>query len=78
MNENPFSNQEIHVLFEHESGLKITENEPCIICMTLYTESLADQTDHFAYVFVRENAAYGYDIVTTLWHSKVNSRRHFV
>ena len=38
MNENPCSNQEIHVLFEH--GF-----EPCIICMTLYTESVADQTD---------------------------------
>ena len=38
MNENPFSNQEIHVLFEHGSGLENTENEPCIICMTLYTE----------------------------------------
>ena len=46
--------------------------------MTLYTESLADQTDHFADVFVRENDAYGYDAVTTLWRSKVHSRRHFV
>ena len=27
---------------------------------------LADQTDHFADVFVRENVAYGYDDVTTL------------
>ena len=33
---------------------------------TLYTESVADQTDHFADVFVRENVAYGYDVVTTL------------
>ena len=32
--------------------------------MTLYTESVADQTDHFAVVFVRENVAYGYDVVT--------------
>ena len=31
--------------------------------MTLYTESVADQTDHFADVFVCENAAYGYDVV---------------
>ena len=46
--------------------------------MTLYTESVADQTDHFADVFVRENVAYGYDVVTTLWRSKVHSRRHFV
>ena len=46
--------------------------------MTLYTESVADQTDHFDDVFVRENVAYGYDVVTTLWRSKVHSRRHFV
>ena len=30
--------------------------------MMLYMESVADQTDHFADVFVRENVAYGYDI----------------
>ena len=30
--------------------------------MTLYTERIADQTDHFADVFVRENVAYGYDV----------------
>ena len=29
--------------------------------MTLYTESVADQTDHFADAFVRVNIAYGYD-----------------
>ena len=32
--------------------------------MTLYTESVADQTDHFAVVFVRETVANGYDVVT--------------
>ena len=32
--------------------------------MTLYTERIADQTDHFADVFVRENVAYGYDVMT--------------
>ena len=64
MNENPCSNQEIHVLFEHGSELENTLNELCIICMTLYTESVADQTDHFADVFVRENVAYGYDVMT--------------
>ena len=32
--------------------------------MTLYTESGADQTDHFADVFVRENDAHGYDVMT--------------
>ena len=36
--------------------------EPCIISMMLYTESVADQTDHFADVFDRENVAYGYDV----------------
>ena len=30
--------------------------------MTLYTESTADQTDHFTDAFVHEKAAYGYDI----------------
>ena len=37
-----------------------------MICMTLYTESVADQTDHFADVFVCEIIAYGYDVVTRL------------
>ena len=66
MNENPCSNQEIHELFEH--GLKlenILQMSPGIN-MTLYTESIADQTDHFADVFARENIAYGFDVVTTL------------
>ena len=31
--------------------------------MTLYTESVADQTDHFADVFVREDSAKGCDDV---------------
>ena len=30
--------------------------------MTLYTERIADQTDHFADVFVRENVGDGYDV----------------
>ena len=34
--------------------------------MMLYSESIADQTDHFAVAFVCENVAYGYDVVTTL------------
>ena len=33
--------------------------------MTLYAESAAGQTDHFADVLVRENVAYGYDVVMT-------------
>ena len=32
--------------------------------MTLHTGSVADQTDHLANVFVRENVATGYDVVT--------------
>ena len=40
--------------------------------MTLYSESAADQIDHFDDAFVRENVGYGYDVVTMLWHSKEN------
>ena len=66
MNQNPCSNQEIHVLFEHGSELETTLSEPCIICMTLYTVRVADQNDHLAGVFVHEKVSYGYDVVTTL------------
>ena len=34
--------------------------------MTLHTESVADQPDHFADAFVRENIGYCYDIVSVL------------
>ena len=34
--------------------------------MMLYAESVVDQTDHFAYVFVTEKVAYGYDVVAKL------------
>ena len=37
---------------------------PVLFYMTLYTESVADQTDHSANAFVRENVAYGYDVMT--------------
>ena len=53
-------------MFEHGSELENAQNEPCIICLTLYMESVAYQTDHFAEVFVRKNVAYCYDVVTTL------------
>ena len=33
--------------------------------MMLNMESIADQTDHFADVFVWEKVVYGYDVVTT-------------
>ena len=46
-------------------NLKILKMSPALrICMTLYTESVANQTDHFADIFVLENVAYGYDVVT--------------
>ena len=51
--------------------LENTWNEPRVIYMTLYTESIADQTDPFAEAFVRENVAHGYDerkfTADTIW-----------
>ena len=35
--------------------------------MNLYAESAADQTDHFADAFFRENVAHGYDIVVLMF-----------
>ena len=52
------------MLFEHE--LENASNQPRVIYRTLYTESVADQTDHFTNAFVRENIVYSYDVVTTL------------
>ena len=52
------------MLFEHGFKLENTSNEPWVIYMTLYTESVANQTDHFANFFVCENVAYGHDIMT--------------
>ena len=56
------------MLFEHPSmglNLNILKMSPALFAGR-YTESVADQTDHFADVFVRENVACGYDVVTTL------------
>ena len=50
------------LLFEHGSELENTSNEPCIICMMLYMECIAHQTDHFADVFVRYNIEYHYNV----------------
>ena len=61
------------MLFEHGFELENTSNEPRVICLMLYTQSVADQIDHFSDVFVRENVAYSYDIVTMLF-SKAYSR----
>ena len=66
------------MLFEHGSEFENTQHEPFIICMMLYTVSVADQTDHSADVFVHEKVAYGYDVVITLRRSKVHRRRHFL
>ena len=33
--------------------------------MTLYTESVANKTDHIADAFVRKNVAYSYGVVKT-------------
>ena len=49
------------MLFEHGFNLDNTYNEP----PCYWHESVANQTDHFANAFVRENVAYGYDVVTT-------------
>ena len=38
--------------------------------MVLYTESVADKTDHFAEAFVSKSVVYCYDVVTRLWYSK--------
>ena len=51
MNENPCSNQEISVLFEHGLKLENTSNEPWYLHDVIYTESIEDQTDHFADFF---------------------------
>ena len=57
MIENTCSNQEIHILFEHGFKLENTSIEPqVIICLTIYMESVADQTDHFADAFIRKMA----------------------
>ena len=44
-------------------NLKILKMSPALFAWR-YTERIADQTDHFADVFVRENVAYGYDVMT--------------
>ena len=52
------------MLFEHGFKLENTLNEPCITRITLFTECVDDQTNHFTNAFVPENVAYGYDVVT--------------
>ena len=51
-------------------NLNILKMSPALFAWR-YTESFVDQTDHFADDIVPENVAYGYDVVTTLWRSKV-------
>ena len=66
MNENPCSNQEILVLFEHGFKLRNTSNKPGVIYMRLDAESAADQTEHFAYAYFCENVTHDYDNVMPL------------
>ena len=54
------------MLFENRFKIKKKSNKPRFIYMTLYAESAADWTDHFADAFVCENVVHGYDVVTTL------------
>ena len=56
-------------------NLKILKMSPALFAWRYIRKN---ETDHFADVFVCENVAYGYDVVKTLWRSKVHSRRHFV
>ena len=54
--QNPYSNHEIHVLFEH--GFTWKSLNWALICMHDVTlECVAAVTDHFADAFVRENVA---------------------
>ena len=46
--------------------LKMHKMSPALFAGRYDTESIADQTDLFSDVFVRENVVYGFDDVTTL------------
>ena len=56
-------------------NLKILKMSPALFAWQYNAESFADQTDHFANVFVCENVAYGYEAVTTLciWKYTANA-----
>ena len=61
--QNPCSNHEIHVLFEH--GFTLKSLNRVLICMHDVTrESVAAVTDHFANTSFRKNVA---RIYMTLW-----------
>ena len=61
--QNPCSNHEIHVLFEH--GFYLKSLNWVLICMhDVIQECVAAVTDYFADVFVHENVARVY---MTLW-----------
>ena len=67
-----FESGYIQELFEHWFKLEKTNALSYLHVVKIhYIESNADQTDRFADAFVRENAGYSYDVVTTLWRSKV-------
>ena len=62
--QNPCSNPEIHVLFEHGFYLKKNLNWAQICMHDVTLESVAAAKNHFADAFVRENVARVY---MTLW-----------
>ena len=63
--QNPCSNYEIHVLFEHGFYIKKRKLGPDLHALRTL-ECVAAVTDHFADAFVRENVARAiYDVVET-------------
>ena len=71
MNENPCSNHEIRVLFEHGFVLKMSPE----LFAQRYTKC---SFDHFAIALIRENVAHQNEFETTLLLSKFHRWRHFV
>ena len=65
MNENPCSNHEIHVLFEHGFNLTILKISPDLF-VRHQTKSVAARTDHYVDVFVHQKCCTHYDVVMIL------------
>ena len=64
--QNPCSNREILVLFEHDFYLTKSIWALIFFLHDVTRESVAALTDHFADAFVRKNVAHVYDVVATL------------
>ena len=75
IDENPCSNHEIHILFEHGFEL-VTYNEHWIVCMKLYGKAL--QPWQIILPLLCEKVTPVYDILVTLWRSKVWLWSHFL